>query len=114
MFNVVKKDKTLHEVMVVTNGTVTFHPVYSVDQGKIETDSTMLPEEDATVYYNARTGGLLFAYHLDVPAKVEAEKLKSLRRSVALGRLFEYDREKGFDWFRVLPYIALFLALIFR
>lgn len=101
-----------HRVMIVKDGSVTFSPARQCDKGMIECEHDILPETDAKKFYDQDNGCILYVYNLDIPAKVESEKLKDLRRSVALNRIFNYDKEKPFNWFGLLPYVIAIIAIM--
>jgi hypothetical protein len=103
-----------HRVIIFhDDNTITHYPVYNIDAGTIETSEHMLPLADAVKVYDKTHGGFTFLYNCPTPALVEAENLKSLRRSVAIKNIFTYDREKGIDFMKVLPYLIAIAAIVF-
>lgn len=103
-------------VMVFNNelGSFTVQRVVQIAGDKIETDDDLLPIEAARKFVDETSGLIYYIFDLDLPAKVESNNLKSLRRSVALKRIFDYDKEQNFDLFRFLPYLIIILMAIFR
>lgn len=95
------------------NQTITIHTVKEKMEDCIETAENILSLRDASTHVNTSNGGIMYIYHLDLPAKVEAEKLKQLRRSVALKRALDFDKETGTDWAKFVPWIIAGLAIIF-
>jgi hypothetical protein len=108
-----KNYKNYKVIIFNQDGTITTNKVYGIDGNMVETEEDFLRLEDAVKYHDITNGGFTYFYHLDVPAKVESENLKNLRRSVALKNLFVYDREKGFDIFKLMPYMIAVCALLF-
>lgn len=103
-----------HNVLIVTeNGTINEHPVFGIDSGTIETDTDMLPVVDSKKFYNETTGGFTYLFHMDIPAKVESENIKQLRRSNVIKNLMNYDKEKPLDMFKLMPYLIAVVAVIF-
>lgn len=102
-----------YEVMLFKNNSVTIHPVYNVNGGCIETDIDILPEEEGIKIYNETLGGFTYLFNIDMPAKVESENLKTLRRNVAIKNLMSYDKEKGIDLKIVMAYLVAISAIIF-
>lgn len=104
-----------HSVLIFDeNHNLTRHKVYGIDNGCIETEDNILELEGSIKYYDQTNGGFTYIYNLDLPAKVEAENLKKLRRNTAINNLFKYDREKGLDIFKLMPWIITIVALIFK
>lgn len=102
-----------HKVIIVNeDGSLTHHQVYGIDSGVIETDQALLEMADAKKYYDVTNAGFTYVFNLDLPARVEAENLKKLRRNTAINNLMKYDREKSLDIFKLLPWIITALALI--
>jgi hypothetical protein len=93
--------------------TITIHSVKEKMEDCVETDENILSLVDAKTRVNTTNGGIIYIFHLDLPAKVEAEKLKQLRRSVALKRALDFDKETGTDWAKFVPWIIAGLAIIF-
>lgn len=94
--------------------TVTVKKVVTIGEQTIETEDEILPIENAKQFVNT-SGGMTFVYG-DVThgTMVEASNLKKLRRSVALQRVFDYDRGKKIDWNSVALFAIIFGLLIFK
>jgi hypothetical protein len=81
----------------------------------IETEGMLLHLEHATTFVDPKKKNLVYVFNLDYPAKVEAENLKLLRRSVTLKQLFNFERGTGqIDWLKWLPYVIIMLMVVFR
>lgn len=102
-----------HKVIVFQDGSMTHHQVLGIDSGLIETEFDMLPVKDAVRYYDQTNAGFTYIFNLDLPSKVEAGTLKELRRSTAIKNIMSFDREKGFDVFKFMPYVIAVVALLF-
>lgn len=103
-----------HEVMIVNpDGTLEYHDVLNMDAGFIETADSSLPVNGCDRYYNKNNAGFTFVYNLSLPAQIEAENLKSLRRSHALKNIFSYDKEKGLNGKVIIVGLILALAIVF-
>lgn len=102
-----------HSVMVVNQnqGTVDILPVWNLSEQTIETPDEMYPVSHAQRFYNNQDGGFTFVYNMDIPARVEASNLVQLRRSEALKAMFDYDKGKPFDIFKLLPWVVTLVAL---
>jgi hypothetical protein len=104
-----------HSVMVVNEeqGSIDILPVWNLSAETIETPDEMLRVADSKRFYNNQDGGFTYVFNMDIPARVEASNLVKLRRSEALKSMFDYDKGKGFDIMKVLPYVVAVCALIF-
>lgn len=111
--NVVKPLKN-HRVLIFEDNCLSVYPVIYFDSVTIETGSMVLNASDCVRYFNDSDGGFSFVFNLDLPAKVEASNLQQLRRSTALKNMFSYDRDKGFDIFKLLPWVITIIALLFK
>ncbi|MCU4936938.1 hypothetical protein OB966_22320 [Bacillus cereus] len=103
-----------HKVMIVRDEVVFVERVRCADSDVIETETAIYKSEDAIRYYNETDGAFLYLFNMDIPAKVEAENLKNLRRSMTLKNLFSYNTEKPFDLFKLMPWIFALGVLIFK
>lgn len=93
--------------------TVTIVKIRDQSGNVLETENGVLHLENAKTYVDEKHGGLVYAYNVDLPAKVEALKLKELRRSVSLKRIFEFDKSDGkIDWFKWLPWFIIIILII--
>ncbi|AUJ79461.1 hypothetical protein KH263_19775 (plasmid) [Bacillus velezensis] len=101
-------------VMNPETGTFSAQKVKQIAGDSLETDNDLLPLEDAQKFINEEDGQVFYMYNLDLPAKVESEKLKQLRRSTALMNIFNYDKPKGLDLFKLMPWVVIIILAIFR
>ncbi|WP_232700202.1 hypothetical protein [Brevibacillus daliensis] len=109
------KSRTPHTVVVATDlGHIRILPVYSDQDGMLETAVAMFPKEEAKTYYDEVNGGLVYTFNLTSEAFTEAEQLKHLSQQVVLGKIFEFDTKKGATEFKnMLPYLIALIAIIF-
>ncbi|PMS08591.1 hypothetical protein, partial [Trinickia caryophylli] len=70
--------------------------------------------EETTKHIDIRNGGLVYMVKADLPARIEAAKLRELRRSVALKRMFEFQIAKKFDFMGLIPWIIIFMLILFK
>lgn len=111
-----KKKETFskHKVIVIRDEVMYVERVKSADSDVIETETAIYQTEDASRYYNETEGSLTYVFNVDVPAKVEAERLKLLRRSSAIKNIFKYDTEKSFNVEKLIPWVIVALVVIFK
>jgi hypothetical protein len=103
-----------HKVIVFhENGSITHYDVWSMDSDIIETEEHVFKTNDAFKVYDNTNGGFTYIFNCPEVALVEAEKLKLLRRSMAIKNIFSYDREKGINFMQVLPYLVAIAAVVF-
>lgn len=109
-------DATKHQVIVYNDDkSVSIEPVVDITADMIETRSGLYHMAAAEAYVNRVKGGLVYVLNVPVPAAVEAEQLKLLRRSVALKQIFAYDRGKeGLNIMALMPWIICALVVMFR
>ncbi|MBK5482940.1 hypothetical protein JFV29_13865 [Peribacillus sp. TH16] len=103
-----------YSVSIVTDDTLVTYPVLDMVNDDLEYVDGFLPVSEGKKFFDFSTGGLHFMYNLDLPAKVEAEKLKTLRRSVAIKNIFSFDKDKGFDLMGFLPWLIIMLLIFFK
>lgn len=108
------KEYKNYSVSIVTEDTIVTYPVLDLINDDLEYAHGFLPVADGKKFFDFSNGGLHFMYNLDLPAKVEAEKLKTLRRSVAIKNIFAFDKDKGFDLMGFLPWIIIMLLIFFK
>jgi hypothetical protein len=97
------------------NNTLSIQNVAESNADCVETDQSILYLADAKTYIDASRGSLVHLFNVDLPARVEAENLKNLRRSTALKRVFEFDRSDGnLDWKYLIPYVIIALLIFFK
>ncbi|MDR4352532.1 hypothetical protein FOS02_28020, partial [Bacillus paranthracis] len=70
--------------------------------------------DDAIRYYNETEGAISYMFNVDIPSKMEAEKLKTLRRSTAIKNLFKYDTQKSFNFEKMIPWVIVVLTLLLK
>jgi hypothetical protein len=93
---------------------ITIKPVLSCKDNLIETETELFPVEGSCKFVNS-DGGLVYVYgQIDIPAFIEAQNLKKLRRSVALSKLFDYDKEKPINWGSLAMWMLIFALLFFK
>ncbi|HDR4573542.1 TPA: hypothetical protein QCQ70_004366 [Bacillus cytotoxicus] len=111
-----KKGETFsnHKVIIVRDDVMYVEKVRSADSDVIETETSIYKTEDANRYYNETEGSITYVFNVDIPAKVEAENLKLLRRATTIKNIFKYDTDKAFDINKMIPWIIVALALIFK
>jgi len=93
---------------------ISIHPVLDENASMVEIDTGVLPLDDCQTYINGTKGGLIYAYNLDIPAKIESENIKALRRSVTLRNIFQFDRGGSFDFMKLMPWIIVALVIVFK
>lgn len=107
------KDQVL--ILHSENNSVTLTPVLEENANMLTTTLGVLPLDQASAYYNSSNSNMLYVYHLDIPAKVEAENLKSLRKSVILKNVFNFERGTGeFDVMKWMPWITALAILLLK
>lgn len=108
------KEYKNHKVIIVfEDGSMEQQQVWGIDNGTIETENDILKLDDCTKYYNRTHAGFTYVFYMDLPAKVQAEELKELRRSKVIKNIMSYDRDQPFDIFKLMPWIITIVALMF-
>lgn len=79
----------------------------------LETSQGVYDVSDFKRYIDDHTGHIYYVLGADQPAMVEAQNLKQLRRSTAMKAMFDYDRAKPLDIFKLMPYFIIILIIIF-
>lgn len=100
-------------ISIITDDNIETYNVIDIIGDSIEYKNGILNISDGVKYYDITTGGLHYIFNLDVPAKVEAQNLKLLRRSEALKNIFKYDRDKNFDIMAFIPYVIILFMVMF-
>lgn len=110
-----KKSKSNMKVLIFDQETKTLSAQngISIEADSIECENGIYHLSDATRYVDEWNGHIYYLFHATIPEKVEAAKLKTLRRSSALNRIFEYDRNKPLDLFKFMPYVIIIALIIF-
>ncbi|OBZ15206.1 hypothetical protein A8L34_29555 [Bacillus sp. FJAT-27264] len=109
---VVKKDK----LIIFHEGTMECEIVQVEDLSEetIQSKRGMYALDDVTKHLDIRNGNLVYMVKADIPARVEAQKLRDLRRSVALKRMFEFNTKDGTDFKGFIPWIVIILLILFK
>lgn len=110
-----KKSKSNMRVLVFNpeNKTLSAEHGVNIEADSIECESGVYHLSDADRYVDEWNGHIYYLYHATIPERVEAAKLKSLRRSNALNRIFEYDKNKPLDIFKLIPYFIIIMMIVF-
>lgn len=106
-----------HKVMTIfEDGTCEVLPVKSFGDDYIETGKSIIPRSEEHVsYYENETGNIYHIYNFTIPAAVEAENLKSLRRSVALKNILKYETgKKPLNIVSLMPWIIIMMLILFK
>lgn len=113
-----KNKKTLSNIKILIfnqdTGTVSAEDGVNILADTIETESGVLPLKDATRFLDEWNQKTYYMFNVDIPAKVESENLKSLRKSVSLSRIFDYDKKKPVDLVKLFPYIVIIIMVVFK
>lgn len=112
-----KLKPTKHTVIVYADDgkSVLIQPVIDHNAQIVETEGVIYHLKDAQTYVNQLNGGLVYTFQASIPAAVEAENLKSLRRSISLKRVFEYDRDTGkLDIMKLMPWLVIIVLAVFK
>lgn len=89
--------------------------VIDVDADTIEAHGYILPMSDALVRVDPVHGNPVYIFNLmTVPAAVEAENLKKLRRSQALKNMFQFERNQSLNIAQLAPWIVVAALILFR
>jgi hypothetical protein len=102
------------KVSIFTGDKVETYPLEEIQRDLLEFKEGLLPLDEAKVFHDISNGGLHYVFHLDLPAKVEAGKLKNLYRSAVIHNIFSYDKKKPLDVFKLLPWIVTIVALLVK
>lgn len=79
---------------------------------QIECESGVYHLGDAKIYTDEWNGQIYYCFNVDLPARVEASHLKTLRRSTALSNILSYRVAKPLDLFKLMPWIAIILLIL--
>lgn len=97
------------------NNSVSIQNVIDRNANCVETDTGIYWLQESKTFVDAEKGGMVHIFNVDIPAKVEAENLKKLRRSVVLRNVFKFDRSTGeVDWMKYMPYLVIILLVLFK
>lgn len=112
-----KNKKSLSNIHVLifdeNRKTVNVEKGINIVADQIESESGVYHLDDAKIYTDEWNGQIYYSFHAELPARVEADKLKLLRRSNALQRVFDYQVSKPLDVFKFMPWIAIILLILF-
>ncbi|MGG0208422.1 hypothetical protein ABEZ57_27680 [Bacillus mycoides] len=103
-----------HKAYVIRDNVMYVERIKCADSDVVETETAIYKTEDAQRYYNETEGAIAYVFNVDIPSKVEAEKLKILRRSTTIKNLFKYDTEKSFDFREMIPWAIVVLTLLLK
>lgn len=106
-----KKDKV---IVFNDDQTCEMVSVRDISDVAIETERGLFYLTDVTKHLDIRNGNLVYCVNVDLPARVEAEKLRQLRRSTALKRMFEFDVKDKTDVMKFVPYIIIAMLILFK
>ncbi|WP_103110842.1 hypothetical protein [Brevibacillus reuszeri] len=88
--------------------------VKDISDQAIETERGLFYLDSVTKHLDIRNGNLLYCVNVDLPARVEAQKLRELRRSTALKRMMEFNIQDKTDWMKYFPYFIIILLILFK
>lgn len=89
--------------------------VLEANADMVETENGIFHTASAKTYVDTRKGSLVYVFDADLPARVEAESLKLLRRNAAIKNIFSFERGTGsIDWFKWLPWIVIMMLILFH
>lgn len=110
-----KKTKNNMRVLIFDkeNNVLNAEKGIKIEAETIESESGMYPLADADIWVDEWNGHIYYIFNASIPEKVEASKLKQLRRSSALNRIFEYDRGQPLDLFKFVPYLIIVMLILF-
>ncbi|MNN32234.1 hypothetical protein D3C81_1459510 [compost metagenome] len=111
------RKRAAHGTIVVFNeqhNTVVVDKVIDNDSDTVEMHGYILPLENARTFVDPVHGTPVYIFHLDIPAAIEAEHLKKLRRSQALKNMFQFERSSSFDIMKMVPYFIIVLLVLFK
>jgi hypothetical protein len=112
-----KLKPTKHTVIVYSDDekSVLIQPVLDHNAQVVETEGHIYHLQDAQTFVNQLNGGLVYTFKASIPSAVEAANLKSLRRSISLKRVFEYDRDTGkLDIMKLMPWLVIVILAVFK
>lgn len=112
-----KNKKTLQNIEVLIfdekRKTLTAEKGIDIVADQIESESGIYHLSDAQIFTDEWNGKIYYLFNAELPEKVEANKLKGLRRSNALARMFDYQVSKPMDMFKFMPWVAIILLILF-
>ncbi len=110
-----KKSKSNIRVLIFEPETksMSYEMGVNVEADSIECESGIYHISDAQRYVDDWNGHIFYIFNASIPERVEAAKLKQLRRSSALNRIFDFDRNKPLDLFKLLPWFVIIILILF-
>lgn len=109
-----KKLRRLNDrlLCIFEDGTVSLESVLGVEGNSLETVNRVVTVSDLDKFVDV-SGSVFYATNLNVASRVESENLKKLRRSSFVNNVFSYQNKK-FDFFTLIPWVIVAIAIIFR
>lgn len=95
------------------NGMLRTEKFMLINGENLETDVSCYPVSNAYKYYNETDGFIYYYLNVPLPAKLEAENVKHLRRNAALNNIFNYQTKKSFDLIAFMPWVIVMLLIFF-
>lgn len=112
MFNKAQREQVI--IYNKEDNTISIENVIEQKNGMIETKNYQLPLLNGKRVFNDTTGVITYIYNLDMPAKLESQQLKTLRRSTALLRAFDFDKDTGVKWAQLGIFTVIVLLILFK
>lgn len=94
--------------------TLSVEDVIEMYSNQIETVNGVYTIEDSLRYFDEVNANMIYVFNADIPAKIESNNLKKLRRSTALTRIFDYDIKQKTDLMKFVPYVIIMMLIIFK
>ena len=95
------------------SGSVRYEKFDDIIGGDLLTKEGIYPMESVKRFFNETGSTIDYYVHLDLPAKIEASNLVKLRRSQAIGNLFNFETKKQFDIMSLMPWAVIIALIIF-
>ena len=89
-------------------------PVVDVGDEDIEVKDGIYRLADCTSYVDTVKSRVVYMINVDIPTRTEASNLKLLRRSTALKNIMKFERGSKMDIMKLMPYIIIFLLILFK
>jgi hypothetical protein len=112
-----KQKRSAHGKVIIFNkehNTVIVDKVEDADADTIEVHGYILPMNESMTRVDPVHGEPVYIFNLDVPAAIEAENLKKLRRSQALKNMFQFERGSSMDIMKLMPWFIIALLILFK
>ncbi|MNP50467.1 hypothetical protein D3C76_1447330 [compost metagenome] len=88
--------------------------VKDVSDQALETESGLFYLTDVVQRLDIRNGNLIYLVNVDLPAKIEAENLRQLRRSTALKNMFNFEVKNKMDMMVMMPWVIVIALILFK